>query len=203
MRELSDRDRATLIGNVPMWVVRAGSPRDLETGPRTDKARAQEIRYIPELDERLHSDDLPSEALVMVEGRNRYRGEPPHARAEVGWAFGVQNAIEEVPAAATGFAVLLGGGKARLVQFQLVKDKDDAKVKHESTHFRIKVLEEHPLALAETADVQVVLQGAKLEVRSGGHAASFKAPAARGGFHGLMFRELGYAGVSALKLSAP
>jgi hypothetical protein len=32
---------------------------------------------------------------------------------------------------------------------------------------------------------------------------AFKAPAERGGFHGLMFRELGYAGVGALKVAAP
>jgi hypothetical protein len=108
-----------------------------------------------------------------------------------------------VPAAATGFAVLLGGGKARLVEFRLVKDKDDAKVNHESTHFALKPLEEHPLALPEAANVEIVLKGARLEVRAGGRSVAFKAPAERGGFHGLMFRELGYAGVGALKVSAP
>ena len=217
-----------LIGDVPAWVVRAGHDSDLETGPRTDKARAEELRYLPDLNYRKYNAgfDLTPEVLVIVDGRPRSdikaqfqirfalpgelskalqqsRGEPPHQRAEVGWAFGVQNAIGDVPAAATGFAVLLGGGKARLVAFQLVKDKDDSKVNHESTHFAMKPLEEHPLALGDTADVQVLLKGVRLEVRAGGRTVAFKAPAERGGFHGLMFRELGYAGVGAIKVAAP
>lgn len=219
---------AMLIGGVPAWVVRAGNDSDLQTGPRTDKARAEELRYLPDLGYRKYNPgfDLTAEALVIVDGRPRSdvkaqfqiryalpgelgkalqqsRGDPPRQRAEVGWAFGVQNAIGEVPAAASGYAVLLGGGKARLVAFQLVKDKDDAKVNHESTHFALKPLEEHPLALGDVADVQVVLKGPRLEVRAGGRSVTFKAPAERGGFHGLMFRELGYAGVGALKLAAP
>ncbi|HSS00974.1 MAG TPA: CsgG/HfaB family protein [Kofleriaceae bacterium] len=217
-----------LIGDVPAWVVRAGHESDVETGPRTDARRADEIRYIPDVSYRKFNPgyDATPEALVMVDGRprtdikaqfqirfavprelgkglNESRGEPPRQRAEVGWAFGVQNAIGEVPAAASGFAVLLGGGKARLVEFQLVKDKEDAKVNHEVTRFALKSLEEHPLALSETADVQIVLKGARLEVRAGGRSVAFKAPTERGGFHGLMFRELGYAGVGALKVAAP
>jgi len=217
-----------LIGDVPAWVVRAGHDSDLETGPRTDKARAEELRYLPDLNYRKYNAgfDVTPEVLVIVDGRPRSdikaqfqirfalpgelskalqqsRGEPPRQRAEVGWAFGVQNAIGEVPAAATGFAVLLGGGTARLVAFQLVKDKDDSKVNHESTHFAMKPLEEHPLALGDTADVQVLLKGGRLEVRAGGRTVAFKAPAERGGFHGLMFRELGYAGVGAIKVAAP
>jgi TolB-like protein len=217
-----------LIGDVPVWVVRAGHDDDIETGPRSDRRRADELRYIPDLDYRKYNTgfDLTPEALVMVDGRprsdlkaqfqirfalprelgkglNHYRGDPPRGRAEVGWAFGVQDALGEIPAAASGHAVLLGGGKARLVQFRLVKDKDESKVNKESTHFQLKVLEDHPLALGETADVQIVLKGARLEVRSGGQTASFKAPAERGGFHGLMFRELGYAAVGALKITAP
>lgn len=228
-RGFSRMHRGTmLIGDVPAWVVRAGHDSDIETGPRSDKLRAEEIRYIPDLGYRKFNPgfDLTPEALVIVDGRprgdvkaqfqiryavprelgkglNQYRGDPPRQRAEVGWAFGVQNAIGEVPAAATGFAVLLGGGKARLVELQLVKDKDDAKVNNESTHFVLKPLEEHPLALPETADVQVVLKGARLEVRAGGRSVVFKAPAERGGFHGLVFRELGYAAVGALKVTAP
>jgi hypothetical protein len=219
---------AMLIGDVPAWVVREGNDSDVETGPRSDKRRAEEIRYIPDLSYRKFNAgfDLTPEALVIVDGRprsdiraqfqiryavprelgkgmNQYRGDPPRQRAEVGWAFGVQNASGEVPAAASGFAVLLGGGKARLVEFQLVKDKDDSKVNHESTHFALKTLEEHPMAVPEIADVQVVLKGARLEVRAGGRTVAFKAPAERGGFHGLLFRELGYAGVGALKVTAP
>jgi TolB-like protein len=219
---------AMLIGDVPVWVVREGHDKDLETGPRSDKRRADELRYIPDLSYRRDNAhfDLTPEALVMVDGRprgdikakfqirfavprelgkgfNEYRGDPPRARAEVGWAFGVQDAIGEVPAAASGYAVLLGGGVARLVQFRLVKDKDESKVNKESTHFQLKPLEQHPLTLADTADVQIVLKGPRLEVRSGSQSASFKAPADRGGFHGLMFRELGYAAVGALKVSAP
>lgn len=217
-----------LIGDVPVWVVRQGHDKDVETGPRRDKRRAEEIRYIPDVSYRKSNTgyDLTPEALVMVDGRprsdvkaqfqirykvprelgkglNEYRGDPPPGRAEVGWAFGVQNAQGEVPAAASGFALLFGGGKARLVEFHLVKDKDESKVNNESTHFKIKVLEERPLALAETADVQIVIKGARLEAHAGGQSASFKAPADRSGFHGLMFRELGYAGVGALKVSAP
>jgi hypothetical protein len=217
-----------LIGDVPVWVVRQGHDKDVETGPRRDKRRAEEIRYIPDVSYRKSNTgyDLTPEALVMVDGRprndikaqfqirykvprelgkglNEYRGDPPAGRAEVGWAFGVQNALGEIPAAASGFAILLGGGKARLVEFHLVKDKDESKVNNESTHFKIKVLEEHPLALAETADVQIVIKGARLEAHAGGQSASFKAPGDHSGFHGLMFRELGYAGVGALKVSAP
>jgi TolB-like protein len=228
-RGFSRMDRApVLIGGVPAWVVRAGHDGDIATGPRTDKRRADELRYLPDLGYRKYNPgfDLTPEALILVDGRPRSdikaqfqiryavpreagkglhqdRGEPPRGRAEVGWAFGVQNAIGEVPAAASGYAVLLGGGTARLVQFQLVKDKDDAKVNHVTTHFALKPLEAHPLALPETADVQVVLQGTRLEVRAGGRAAVFKAPAERGGFHGLLFRELGYAGVGALRVSSP
>jgi hypothetical protein len=228
-RGFSRMHRGTmLIGDVPAWVVRQGHDSDIETGPRTDKLRAAEIRYIPDLGYRKFNGgfDLTPEALVIVDGRprsdikvqfqiryavprelgkglNQYRGDPPRQRAEVGWAFGVQNAVGEVPAAVSGFAVLLGGGKVRLVELQLVKDKDDSKVNHESTHFAIKALEEHPLALPETADVQVLLKGPVLEVRAGGRSVVFKAPAERGGFHGLVFRELGYAAVGALKVSAP
>ena len=218
---------AMLIGDVPVWVVREGHDKDLETGPRSDKLRADELRYIPDLSYRRDNAhfDLTPEALVMVDGRprgdikakfqirfavprelgkgfNEYRGDPPKARAEVGWAFGVQDAIGEVPAAASGYAVLLGGGKARLVQFRLVKDKDEAKVNKESTHFQFKPLEDHPLTLADPAEIQITLKGPRLEVRSGSQVATFKAPTDRGGFHGLMFRELGYAAVGALKISA-
>jgi TolB-like protein len=219
-----------LIGGVPAWVVRQGHDSDVQTGPRTDKARSDELRWLPDASYRKYNPgyDATPEALVIVDGRPRAdikaqfqiryalpaelskalqqaRSDPPRQRAEVGWAFGVQNALGEVPAAATGYAVLLGGGKARLVEFALVKDKDDAKVNRVSTRLALKPLEEHALALGESADVQVVvvLKGPRLEVRAGGRSVTFKAPAERGGFHGLVFRELGYAAVGALKVAAP
>jgi TolB-like protein len=219
---------AMLIGDVPVWVVRSGHDADLQTGQHTDKLRADEIRYVPDLNYRKFNPgyDSTAEALVMVDGRPRSdikaqfrikyalpqdiakaltqsRGEPPRARAEVGWAFGVQDALGEVPAAVNGFALLLGNNKARLVAFRLVKDKDEKKVNNETTHFQLKELEQHPLSVGDTADIQITLKGTRLEVRAGSQSASFKAPSDRGGFHGLLFRELGYAGVSALKVTAP
>ena len=130
---------------------------------------------------------------------------------EVGFAFGIQQARGDEKMPTTGFVVLLDHRTARLARFVVAKPESSADANEKRRNplggkdILTTVIEERPLALpkADRLDVVVSLKGQTLELSAGGHKVSFRAPADRNGFSGIVFRDLGYASVGDLSFGAP
>ena len=231
----------TFVGDVPVWLIRAGSDKEITTGPRTDRRRTTEIRYWPDVLERKFSPGGPASMLLLAEGKPRsdLRGkftvrftmpedfrlgvsdrlasikanhvEGAYDLPEVGFAFGIRQARGDEKLPTTGFVVILDHRTARLSRFVVAKPGEAADADEKRRNPRggkdilTTAIEEHPLALPKGGPLQigVLLRGSTLEVTAGGHKVSFRAPADRNGFDGIMFRDLGYASVSELSFGAP
>lgn len=225
-RRLSRGRDYVYLGGAPVWLVHAGHEGDLSTGPRTDRLKADEVRYCPSAAERRDNagyDNTP-EALLIVEGRPRaagrfklqvrytpagdFRGPDRNGqvgpgRPEVGFAFGVRDVEHGGDDAAPqlhGYAVTLSEGRARLIAFQRQRSKDPRKVNGRRTELvTTKILEERPVGgRGERVPLEVRL-GETIEVQVGGERVRFAAPAEREGFCGLMLRGMGYAAIGDIK----
>jgi len=228
-----------LVGDVPVWLIHAGSEGEISTGPRSDRRRTSEVRYWPDVQERRFTPGGAPSLLLLAGGKpwQDLRGKftvrfamPDDFRAgvadhlarakaahipgafdvpEVGFAFGIQQARGDDKLPTTGFVALLDHRVARLARFVIAKPEDTDNQRNPNTgvpkEILTTVIEEHPLALpkADRLDVTVSLKGGALELAAGSRKVSFRAPADRNGFAGVMFRQLGYASVGALGLGAP
>lgn len=218
------KDDYVLIGTEPAWVLQ--NYWFLQSGPRADQLRADEIRYNG-YDGRSYG-ETASTVIVGAAPRKDFQvsmridfkpakdywggrkdsdsGVEP-GRPEPAFLFGARdidcaevrddNGKKSFPRPMRASAIVFAEDGVRLVELS-EKGRDNY---GSALGFEEKVLGSEKIDLKSAFDVSIRASGDSLRVEAGGKSASFKVPADRQGFTGFRFRGAGYVGVSKLKFA--
>ena len=222
-----------LIGTLPVWHVRSLANGAVQTGPRSDRCRAAELRYWPH---RLTSPtgNAPARplSLVVVEGRPHADLEaafqvsfaiPDELRIsrEVGYGYNVKEALKhapKVPPAEVGYALgiqnAIAGEGTPTTGFAVVLGRRAARLirfvlARNKDSVEATTLEEHPLSIEGTSRLEVTVRvksagtGAAIELTVNGRTVDFHARDAIAGFHGFLLGDTGYASLGKIRVRAP
>jgi TolB-like protein len=205
-----------LFGNVPAWPLSAWEGQ-LYSGPRTDRLRTDEIRYLGE---------NAKDGTVVVTGPQpraggdvkvrlvwripddfhvrRDKGRPLPPRAAGGVVVGLRNvgfnSTDALKVAPTrGYAVIVTDKAVQLVEIKRTSSS--------SSGLEWNVREEKPiaaLASVDQVDLEVSAAGGTIDAKVNGQKVSFKSPTGKEGTEGLIglaTHGTGYVGFADLKLS--
>ncbi len=219
-----EEDEYLLIGDEPMWRLRSDDNATLSTGPRSDRLRADEIRYFASPTRKPSRETLIAVGAAPVDRFSvafdvvdnppldwqlgddfdfeKLKKEPPeNRRPEVGLVFGMRNIGvpthgKPAPAPLAAYAVRLGRSGVRLTRLTRGNPRE-ALDEQPLAEWKVDLAAERKIAVTVRVDDKLV------RVTVNGKELTAKTPADRAGFLGLTLAGTGFASITGVRVSRP